>query len=240
MSKNKTLKNMLIILLRSVRYNLKIVFSNKFIYFLIAAALFFLLVVLLSLFDPNVHPTRATIYYWLLVPGLLVIFYPSVFGLQNDVDARIIEVLFGIPNYRYKVWLVRLILMFLIVAALLSLLALFSTISLVRFPIFQMVVQLMVPVGFFGAFAFFLSTAVKNGYGTAVLIIITALVFWVLSGNLAESKWNVFLNPFAEPQNVSDLVWQDVITKNRIYQLVAVAIFILTGLLNLQKREKFI
>lgn len=35
------------------------------------------------------------------------IFYPAIFGMQNDVDNRILEILFGIPDYKCKVWCVE-------------------------------------------------------------------------------------------------------------------------------------
>lgn len=235
-----TLQNMVVILYKTIRYNLKIMFANKFIYFLAAAATFYLFVVILSLFDRNANPNAVVIYYWLLVPGLLLIFYPSVFGLQNDVDVRMLEILFGIPNYRYKVWLVRLILMYTIVFVFLWVLALLSSFSLIHFNVGYMVVQLMFPVFLLGSLGFLASTAVRNGYGAAVLIIILGIVFWILSGVLAENKWNLFLNPFSAPQQVSDLVWRDILVKNRLYQSIGIILCLLTGLLNLQKREKFI
>ena len=40
----------------------------------------------------------------LMFPSMLLIFYPAVFGIQNDEDSRILEILFGIPDYKYKVW----------------------------------------------------------------------------------------------------------------------------------------
>lgn len=66
------------------------------------------MIAIISLFDPDAYPTEESAYYLMILPGLLLIFYPSAFGIQNDVENRTIELLFGIPNYRYKVWLVRL------------------------------------------------------------------------------------------------------------------------------------
>ena len=105
------------------RYNLIIIFANKFIYFMLAAVGIFLLITIINLFNPDSNPNSALVYYWLLVPGLLLIFYPTVFGIQNDADSRMLEILFGIPNYRYKVWLVRLAVIYIIVYFLLLLLA---------------------------------------------------------------------------------------------------------------------
>ena len=46
-----TLMNILDVAGKLVRYNLKIVFANKFIYFLIAAVIFFLFVAIVSVFS---------------------------------------------------------------------------------------------------------------------------------------------------------------------------------------------
>ena len=90
------------------RYNIKIIFGNKFIYFVLSAIGFYILTVGISLFSDN-EITMASGYNMLLVPSILLVFYPTCFGIQNDQDAKIIEIIFGIPNYRYKVWLLRLI-----------------------------------------------------------------------------------------------------------------------------------
>ncbi len=47
-----------------------------------------------------------------MFPCVLLVFYPAVFGIQNDEDSRILEILFGIPDYKYKVWGVRLLMIY--------------------------------------------------------------------------------------------------------------------------------
>lgn len=225
---------------KMARYNLKIIFANKFIYFMLAAVAIFLLITIINLFDPDSNPNAALVYYWLMVPGILLIFYPSVFGIQNDADSLMLEILFGIPNYRYKVWLVRLAVIYIVVFLMLLVLAFLSSLALVSFNVFRMVYELMYPIFFLGCLSFMFSTVVRNGYGTAVLLVVFGLVFWILSGALMESKWNLFLNPFHVPQNVSEMVWEDLLLKNRTYQFVGIFIFVLLGLLNMQKREKFV
>lgn len=240
MNSQHRLKNILIIVASSFRYNLKIIFANKFIYFLLAAVIIFLFVTTINLLDSDSNPTEGTVYYLLLVPGILLIFYPTVFGIQNDVDTRMIEILFGIPNYRYKVWLVRMALIYIVVFGILLILNIISSAALVSVPIIYMVYQLMFPIFFLGSLAFMTSALVRNGNGTAVIMIIIGMVFWIASEPLATSKWNLFLNPFTVPSNVNEAVWMDTTLNNRIYLLVGTIITLLGGLLFLQKREKFV
>jgi len=227
-------------LISSVRYNLKIIFANRFGYFLLASVIIFLLITVINLFSEESDPSPALAYYWLMVPGLLLMFYPSVFGIQNDVDSRMLELLFGIPNYRYKVWLVRLVVMYIVVFALLVVLAVLTAFALTPFYVIGMVYQLMFPIFFLGCVSFMLSTLIRNGYGTAVVMVIIGLFFWIMSGALSQSKWNIFLNPFRSPGGLSDVVWATVIANNRLYLIIGTFISVLYGLYNLQKREKFI
>lgn len=226
-------------ILRMIRYNLKIIFANKFIWFLLAAIAFFIMVTLITLFNGRMF-TSGTVFSILLYPGLLLIFYPTTFGIQNDEDARILEILFGIPDYRYKVWLVRLILIFLIVFAVLLILSFFCSWSLVKFSTFDMAYYIMLPVFFMGSLAFLLSTVIRNGIGTAVVMVIIGVFFTTLADVLRNSKWNVFLNPFNMPQDISEAAWQTVVHDNHVILIVGIILTMLAGLLSLQRREKFI
>jgi len=84
-----------------------------------------------------------------------------------------------------------------------------------------------------------LSTVVRNGNGTAVIMIIFGLFFLILSDSLYRSQWNVFLNPYELPWNVNETTWAIITFKNRIILVTGSIIFLLFALYNLQKREKF-
>ena len=99
----------------------------------------------------------------------------------------------------------------------------------------------MFPIFFLGCLAFMFSTTIRNGNGTAVVMIIIGVGFWISAAILEESAWNIFLNPFVPPPNqMNEVVWEDTIFKNRIYLMVGIIISLLVGLVNLQKREKFV
>lgn len=236
------LKNSGDILIKLFRYNMKIIFANRFLYFLLSAIIFFVIVTIMSLVNADSNPTEGSIYYLLMFPGILLIFYPTVFGIQNDVDARMLEILFAIPNYRYKVWLVRMVIIYLVVYLILLILSLLSALSLVEFPIFSMVYELMFPVFFLGSLAFMFSTIIRNGFGTVVAMVTIGMFFWITSGfdSIQHSKWNIFLNPYNIPSDMNEAVWANIVFNNRVYLFAGIILAILYGLLNLQKREKFI
>ena len=127
--KPQEFSSILDVFIKIFRYNIKIVFAGKFIYFLLAAFLFFAFIITISIIeDPNLN--EETIYGFLVFPGILLIFYPVVYGIQNDDDSKMLEIIFGIPDYRYKVWLVRFVITMMVVTANLFVLALLASVHL--------------------------------------------------------------------------------------------------------------
>ena len=236
---NLNIRNRTVIFRKMIRYNLRIIFANKFIWFLIAALAVFLFFAIQTVINRGTMG-EGTIYELLIFPGILLIFYPTVFGIQNDDDSRMLEILFGIPNYRYKVWLVRLLMIFSLIFIIIYLFAAIASVLLYSINIFEMAYQLMYPIVFMGALAFMFSTLIKNGNGTAVVMVIIGVALLILQDAMQRTQWNVFLNPFDIPDNLNEVIWQGLISKNRVFMGIGIVVFVLYGLFNLQKREKFV
>lgn len=226
-------------ILKLARYNLKIIFGGKFVYFVIAAFLFFILIGTIMAFE-NSNVRAKDIYNLLIFPAFLLIFFPVVFGIQNDSDQRTLEIIFGIPDYRYKVWLFRFVLMVLVVCILIMPFAGIAHYALVSFPFMRMCVNLMVLIFFISSLGLCISTLVKNGYGSAVVMVILAVAQLIFTEALETSKWNILLNPFSSPGNINEIIWDETIRNNRIILIIASVVLLLFSLLNLQKREGFL
>ena len=239
MSKKFDIKNRLVILVKMLRYNLKIIFANRFFWFLLASFGFFLFFSIQFVFEGETL-TEGSVYGLLLFPGILLIFYPTVFGIQNDDDSRMLEILFGIPNYRYKVWLVRILMIFILVFVILVAYGWLASILMVKVSVLKMAYQLMYPITFLGAMSFMFSTLIKNGNGTAVVMVLIGVALLILADSLERTQWNIFLNPFSIPDNFNQVIWESIISKNRMILGIGMVVLILYGLFNLQKRERFV
>lgn len=221
-----------------ILYNLRIIFANKFIWFLAGSVAFYLGLSVIYVFSNDVS-RMSDLYGVFIFSGILLVFYPSVFGIQNDQDARTIEILFGIPNYRYKVWLIRILLIFSIAFGIMLIFTFLSSVLIVDFNYFNVTLQVMMPVLFLGMMAFMLSTVIRNGNGAAVVMIIIGIFFMILQDPLRKSQWNIFLNPFRPAYDVNETTWAIITLKNRIILVIGSILFLLASLYNLQKREKF-
>jgi hypothetical protein len=223
-----------------VRYNLKIVFANKFVYFLIAALAFYLLVIAIGLFSSSSNLNIEDMYAALILPGILIVFYPVIFNIQNDKDARMLEIIFGVPNYRYKVYLVRFLISILILVVLLFFMGYFTVFAVLRIPVVKMVYQLLFPLLFLASLSFLMASITRNASAAAVIMIVIGLFFWIMSEAVEYSKWNIFLNPIKVPNDMSLTVWKNVIYQNRLMLVVGSVVSLLWSLTNLQRREKYI
>jgi len=229
----------LLLLWKMTRYNLQIVFSGKFIWFLLASVAFFLFFCTMMAFNDNNIQYR-DIYDVLVFPGMLLMFYPTVFGIQHDTDSRTIELLFGIPDYRFKVWLFRLMIIFIFVFVLLIAFGWIAWILIEPIPVIEFAFHLMFPLIFWGTMAFWVSTIIRSGNATAVVMVILGLTISIFSDILRNSYWNIMLNPYQIPSDLNQEIWAKIIFKNRIFLTAGSIAFILAGMLKLQRRENFI
>ncbi len=224
---------------RVFAYNTKIIFGNRFFYALLISVGVFIAFSLIYIFDSS-NVRLEDIYSLLRIPALLLLIYPTLMGIQNDADSRTLEIIFGIPDYRFKVWLVRLVMIFIITFLLLIPLAALLHWAIISFRILPMVFQLMPLMLFAGTLGFALSSIVKNGMGAAVLYIILGVVLMIVFENNSDTFWNIFLNPYDDTSTLNAIVREEMLMKNRIFLLSASVIFVLVGLFQLQRREKFL
>jgi len=229
----------ILLLWKMTRYNLQIIFSGKFVWFLLASIAFYLFFSVMMVFNDNNIQYR-DIYDILVFPGILLMFYPTVFGIQHDTDSRTIELLFGIPDYRFKVWLFRIFIIFVFVFLILIVFGWIAWILIEPIPVLEFAFHLMFPLIFLGSMAFWVSTIIKNGNATAVVMVILGIMISTIGENFETSYWNVMLNPFQIPSDLNQEIWARIIFKNRLFLTTGGIVFILAGMLKLQMREKFI
>ena len=95
---------------------MKIIFAGRFLWFFLASLVFYILLAINLVFNEPGY-TMSSVYGILYFPAVLLIFYPTAFGIQNDADTRILEILGSAGNDIYtglavsrcflRAWLLR-------------------------------------------------------------------------------------------------------------------------------------
>lgn len=225
-------------IIKLIKYNIKVIFANRFKYFIGSAILIFILAFISWIYSNNII-NEANVYNMLIFPSILLVFYPSCYGIQNDKDLKTIELIFGIPNYRFKIWGFRLVVSLFISLIITLILAAIINITFVDISVFEMSLQVMVPTLFISLLGFMLSSILKNGNTVAVVLIIIGILLYMYGENVKESKWNIFINPYVDSLQMP-IVFARKLVSNRIIMLIASSFMLIVGFYHSRNREKFI
>lgn len=226
--------------LTTASFNLKLIFGGRFLWFLFTSSALFVYFMWSSVWHGEL-PNDEMIFSHLFFPSLLLVFYPAAFSIQNDADARILEILFGIPGYMYKVWLSRLLLTYAVIFGVLVMYGLVAYVLVYPVSPLGLASSLMLPVLFVGSLSFFLSTLTRSGNATAILVILLCIVFLFLRESFFRGTlWDVSLNPYSLPSDVHPVIWQSTVLHQRLFLVISSLALTMLSLRNLQKREKFI
>ena len=71
-------------------------------------------------------------------------------------------------------------------------------------------------------------------------MVIIGLGLFIMKEPLADNKWNIFLNPFNVPSDMSYNIWMNIVFQNRLILVIGSIISLLWSMINLQKRESFV
>ena len=137
-------------------------------------------------------------------------------------------------------WLVRYVIVMLATFPTMLIFSVFSYFLLYANNPCEIALQIMFPGVCLGNVAFWLSTVIRNGSGTAIVMIVLAIGIYFLSLTIANTSWDIFINPFRMDENMNVIIWERILLKNRIYLVIGAVVTLLLGLLYLQKRERFV
>ncbi len=221
------------------RYNFKILFGGRYIIFMLLSLILFCYLLFNSAYS-GIALTEVIVYQNLIFPSLLLIFYPATYGIQRDEESKILEIFFCIPNYMYKVWLLRLLFVFIACYINVLLFSYFAHLLLCPVEIFPMAYNVMFVVIFFGSLAFYLSTFIKSGNGVAVVLLGLFGLIVYIGSTYANTMWNVMLNPYNEPTDIHPDIWLSTITNSKLLLGCVSAVLILISLTNLRRRESLL
>ncbi len=222
------------------RYNFKILFGGRYLVF----ALLSLLFLCYLLFDAAFSGTaldESVVAQNMIMPSLLLIFYPATYGIQKDEETKILEIFFCIPNYMYKIWLLRLLFIFIACYFNIIVFSYLAHLLLCPVEIFTMANNAIFVVVLFGALAFWLSTIIKSGNGVAVVVIaLFALLTYIGKEYFENTMWDIMLNPYSEPDDIHSEIWQDTLSDRLLLLSLSSIGLILLSLNNLRRREKLL
>ncbi len=222
-----------------IKYNFRILFGGKYIVFILLSFLFFCYL-LFEVASKGSALSDIDVYENLIFPSLLLLFYPTAYGIQKDEESKILEIFFCIPNYMYKVWLLRLLFVFIACYVNIVIFSYMAHRLICPVDIVQMSYQVMFVVILFGSLGFFLSTVIKSGNGVAVVLLGLFGLIVYIGTQYRNTMWNILLNPYSAPTSIHPDIWADTIADRQLLLGCSSVLLILLSLTNLRRRERLL
>lgn len=222
--------------------NVKLLFSNRFFYFILGIILYFGIVTFINyLTEPGDQIVGENVYIAIIVlPFLVLTVFLSSFILPSEMENNTIESLFSISGSIYKVWLIKIAVMYVALSLLILFLEILTYFMITDFKILNTYFQSLFPLYFTGGMTFYFAVRFRSNAVGAILSGIVLLMFLFLSEPLYQTKFYLYLNPMENPRNINGYVWSRTIIENRIGMVLFGSILYYLGLSKVKFREKFI
>lgn len=241
--KNKiSLKNRLINIYQNIRLSEKFIFSQRFLFFFAGVLVYFIIFCVTNYFQSSAERiSEESIFIWLLtVPGIALVFYPSMSLITSETENRTIEMIFSTAGSRYKVWLTRIGVLYLFVVFIIFILCSLSFIFISDFPFFGYFFHSLFPPIFISSLIIMFSVIFRSSNAAGLLSFIVIFFLLIAYSPLSTTSFNLFLNPYFKPQNVDYGLWTSIVIYNRIGILLVSGFMLYYTLFRLNKREKYI
>jgi len=225
-----------------IKLNTKVLFSNKFLYFLIGIFLYFGVVCTINYFtDPGDYIKGEHIYIAvLLVPMIILTVFLSALIVPSEIESNTIESLFSVSGSIYKVWIIKIVVMYISLSLLLLILEILSYFMIADFPILKNFVMSLFPLYFIGGMTFFFASKYRSTGVAGIISGIVLLIFMFLAEPLEHSRFFLYLNPMITPRDINNYVWTRTVIENRIGMVIFGSFFYYLGLSRLKFKEKYI
>ena len=225
------------------RLNTRIVFSNRFAWFLFGLLAYCIFLYVVN-YRSNIYNrmTPNDIYHVLLqLPLIALAVFLNMNLIASEKENRTLEITFTTAGSRIKIWLIRfgsLCLLFFIMAILLSLIGFFFFTDL---PIWGFAFHTYVPAFFIAGMVFYFSVKFRSGLAAGMVSAVLLFLMLIFNEALEGTRWSIFFNHYDRPHNrVDPSVWNDWIWQNRIGLIVLGAAFIFAALRAMRHREKLL
>ncbi|MFC1724393.1 hypothetical protein ACFL4T_02110 [candidate division KSB1 bacterium] len=221
--------------------NIKLLFTNKFFYFILGIILYFGFVCTINYFsDPGDSMPGYAIYIALIfIPMSVLTVFLSAYMLPGEMENNTLESLFSISGSIYKVWIIKISVMYIAISIMILILEILSYFMIADFPFFYTFFMSLFPLYFIGGLTFYFAVKFKSYAAAGILTGIIMILISFVTEPLQFSKFFLYINPIAKPRDINNYVWTRTLVENRVGMLVFGSLLYYLGLNKLKFREKF-
>ncbi len=220
----------------------KILFGGKFFYFLFAAAVFIGIVIFVNYADEEESPLTLaqSLIVLMMLPMSVLAVYLSMIIIPQEKEMRTIETLFSMPGSRYRIWLVKIAVMFVFLSIFLVLFESLTFFLVTDLDFFETFWHVMPSVYFLSGLTFYFSVKTKSSNAAGMLTGLVVFFIVIFADPLHRTPYFLYLNPYDKPRAIDPSLWSKYVFQNHIGLFAIGTLFFYFGLNKLLQRERIV
>ncbi len=225
-----------------LRLQVQIIFSKKFVWFIVGILIYFIVVYVINYRQPMIdRMSQEDILPWVIeFPLSILAVYLSMQIVSSEKEKRTLEVMFTTAGSRYKVWLLRLTtlnLLLLFIAFGMSNLAFFT---IADHSIFCTTIHGFVPTFFAGNMTLYFSVRFRSGFAAGMVSGGILFLMLMFAEAINETRYFLYFNPYDVPRHLDPETWNLWMWQNRIGVIILALFFQFFAMRGLEAREKLL
>ena len=225
-----------------IRLQSQVIFSHKFVWFIMAILSYIGLIYAINYQQPvydRMEPEDVYIGV-ITMPLLILAVYLNMQAIVTEKEQRTLEVMFTTAGSRYKVWLLRLGTLNALLCILTFFLSILVFYTFMDYSILGMTWNTFVTLFFVGNLTLYFAVRMRSGLGAGMVTGLVLFLHLISAGifDYAETRYFIFFNPYDIPDQMDPRLWDIWMIQNRLGVFGLGLVMIFFALRGMENRDR--
>jgi ABC-type transport system involved in multi-copper enzyme maturation permease subunit len=238
-----TWRDLLSSAIRLYRLSFRLVFHKKLIFMTAGILVYYGILYTLAVVRPGEgFSVRQALHVLVEIPGAVLAIYLTMDLVAGERDRNTLEVLFSASMSHYKIWVTRMLAVYVVLLVTLVGMSTLSYYLFAEFPFLLGGLNAFLPAFLIASLTFFFSVTCRSGNAAGMLSLGVLVLILITSDPdiLGDTVFFVFLNPFDPPMGMEEMMWDDRVLINRLGILATGCLLLFLGLRRMERRERLL
>ena len=223
------------------RLSFRIVFHRKLLFMGLGILVYYGILYALAILRPGEgFSVDQALYVLVEIPGTVLAIYLAMDLVVGERDRNTLEILFSTSTSHYGIWIVRMLVVYVVLAGTLLIMSALSYVLFAELPFIRGGLNAFLPAFLLVNLTFFFSILTRSSNTAGMLSLGLIILVLLSAGTLEETPYFLFLNPFDRPMNADASGWSEMVLLNRLGIVGAGALLLFLGLRKMVHRERLL
>ena len=223
------------------RLSFRIVFHRKLLFMGLGILVYYGILYALAILRPGEgFSVDQALYVLVEIPGTVLAIYLAMDLVVGERDRNTLEILFSTSTSHYGIWIVRMLVVYVVLAGTLLIMSVLSYVLFAELPFIRGGLNAFLPAFLLVNLTFFFSILTRSSNTAGMLSLGLIILVLLSAGTLEETPYFLFLNPFDRPMNADASGWSEMVLLNRLGIVGAGVLLLFLGLRKMVHRERLL